>query len=290
MTQSFSNSETFLRKFHAQYAGVSPKVFLNARTSEGGSSYELLAQLIPHGEQELTVVDLACGDGPLLELLLKRNQSHLRLIGVDMSPDELDLARRRLAANKVDLRLERAQQLSLAENSVDYILCHFAFMLMDPVEDVVSEIHRVLRPGGLFAAIVVGELVHGDAFAAFTSVTREIIVQEGAGAAASLGDRRTSSAEGLESLFHAGSGFDEPIITKNSVMHLDGLIERVRENLFSMYNVAMISPSGLETLNTRTTEILKSFQRPDGIVPCSLGLRLILCKKKADCHSAPNTT
>ena len=281
MTQNASNSETFLRKFHSQYAGGSSKV-RKARTSDGFSSYELLAQLVPHSEQPLTVLDLACGDAPLLELLHKRNQPNLDLIGVDMSPDELDLARHRLSSTTVDLRLERAQQLSLADNTVDYVLCHLAFMLMDPVENVVSEIRRVLKPGGLFAAIVNGEFIQGDAWEAFALAARDIIMQEGTGEGVSIGDQRTYSVEGLTSLLNANSGFDEPITTKEFVLHFDGPIEQVKELLFSTYYVGFISPNGLETLNARTMEILESLQRQDGIVPCSLGLRLVLCKKKAD--------
>lgn len=280
MTSGASYSENFLRKFHAQYAGATSKMW-DARTSDGYSSYELLAQLIPQSDQQLTVLDLACGDALLLEILHKRNQTNLNLIGVDMSPDELDLARRRLGSATVDLRLERAQQLSLADNSVDYILCHLAFMLMDPVENAVSEIHRVLKPGGLFAAIVNGEFIQGDALAAFGQAAREIIIQEGSGADASIGDHRTYSIEGLTSLLNANSGFDEPITTKDFILHIDGSIEQVKEFLFVTYIVGRISPSGLETLNTHTMEILKSLQRKDGTVPCSLGLRLVLCKKKA---------
>ena len=50
----------------------------------------------------------------------------------------------------------------------------------------------------------------------------------------------------------------------------------------SVVSISRPDPNGLVTLNARTMEILESFQRQDGIVPCSLGLRLVLCKKKAD--------
>ncbi len=204
MMQTQNNSETFLRKFHAQYAGATSKA-MGARTIDGRSSYELLARQIPDSEQSLTVLDLACGDGPLLELLLKRKQPNLHLVGVDMSPEELNLACCRLGTDNVDLRLERAQHLLLADASVDYILCHLALMLMDPIEEVVSEIRRVLKPGGLFAAVVNGEVVRGDAWEAFVLAARDILLQEGA-AGATLGDRRVYSVEGLNSLFRAETG------------------------------------------------------------------------------------
>lgn len=56
MTQTTLNSEAFLRKFHAQYAGATANLRA-ARASDGRTSYERLAQLVPGGRESITVLD-----------------------------------------------------------------------------------------------------------------------------------------------------------------------------------------------------------------------------------------
>lgn len=53
----------------------------------------------------LTVLDLACGDGALLQLLARREQQGLHRVGVDMSLHELERARANLPP-RVELRLD----------------------------------------------------------------------------------------------------------------------------------------------------------------------------------------
>ena len=58
---------------------------------DGRSPCDVLEVLVPDTEP-LTVLDLGCGAGALLQLLPRRRQPGLRLIGVDMSPHELKWA------------------------------------------------------------------------------------------------------------------------------------------------------------------------------------------------------
>lgn len=80
-----------------------------------------------------TVLDLACGDGPLLQILSDRGHAGTKLVGVDMSDDELSAAREVLP-HEIRLLKERAHELSLDSGSVDYALSHMALMLMDDIE------------------------------------------------------------------------------------------------------------------------------------------------------------
>ncbi len=103
------------------------------------------------------VLDLACGSGVLLELCRAVNWPEVELSGLDMSAAELALASSRLNEDGVHLHEGLAQRLDFAAGqSFDAVLCHWALTLMDPLEPVLREIARILRPGGLFAAIVDG--------------------------------------------------------------------------------------------------------------------------------------
>ena len=101
-------------------------------------------------------LDLACGSGPLLKILYDRNKN-LKLKGVDISPEELELAKARLPKGVVDLFELKAQNLTaIDDNSIDVVLCHWALTLMNPITPVLNEVHRVLSSGGRFAALVDG--------------------------------------------------------------------------------------------------------------------------------------
>jgi len=197
-----------LRAVHHDHPGFTEACAGQCRDAEGRTSYEWLAEAV-EPERHHALLDLACGSGALLSILDARLPSDTRLIGLDMSPDELELARARLPEGRADLIEGRAQHLdSLADGSVDAVLCHWALTLMDPVAPVLAEIARVLAPGGRFAAIVdgpadtapgyaaVNDLIYGHVQAALPAYGR-----------IELGDPRVRNADDLLTL--AGATFSD---------------------------------------------------------------------------------
>lgn len=144
----------FMRSFHALHDGS----FTEARTTAGPTSYRLLADRVgaaPEGG-ELTVLDLGCGSGRLLEILADEGGPGLRLVGVDFVPEQIARARERLGEATVELHCAEARDLPLAPGSVDRVLIHMGLALMQPLEATLGEIDRVLRPGGRLAAVLDG--------------------------------------------------------------------------------------------------------------------------------------
>jgi SAM-dependent methyltransferase len=71
----------------------------------------------------------------------------------------LDAARRRaaeLGLDDVGFQVEDAAALTLADASVDGILCRWGLMLVPDMEAAAAEVRRVLRPGGRAALAVWG--------------------------------------------------------------------------------------------------------------------------------------
>src|ERR1700744_18921 len=140
-----SQAEDYLKDFHRRRAGATRRAYGNhpARSAhaEYPSSYHALAKRVPNDGMPRTVLDLASGDGPLLQILNDRGNSATKLIGLDMSDGELSAARTVLPQ---DVRLinERAQDLSLDTGSIDYVLSHMALMLIDDIEQVIRGIPR----------------------------------------------------------------------------------------------------------------------------------------------------
>ena len=265
------DSEAFLRAFHARHPGATARTMRAGRTPEGLSSYEILARVVPPAPGPVTIVDLACGDGYLLEILADR-LPEARLVGIDMSEEELAAARQRLGPGRAELLLERAQRLPLPDRSVDYLLCHMALMLMDPVEEVVREIDRVLKPGGVFCAVIGGGDPPGGAYADFIAVLQEALARRPQ-APIVLGDPRTQSAEGLRDLFGPPGGLGGAVEVEEVVLHLDGPGEQVRQFLTATYWSSLLSAEEWGEVDREVTARLAVLCREDGTVPCPLGLR-----------------
>jgi SAM-dependent methyltransferase len=109
-----------------------------------------LASLQP-GE---TVLDLGAGGGFDCFLAARAVGPTGTVIGVDMTPDMVTLARanaRKVNATNVDFRLGEIEHLPVADGSVDVILSNCVINLSPEKQAVFDEAFRVLRVGGRLA-------------------------------------------------------------------------------------------------------------------------------------------
>lgn len=98
-----------------------------------------------------TVLDLGSGPGMDCFLSAIRVGKKGKVIGVDMTPDMLDRARKNAAKgdySNVEFRLGEIENLPVADNSVDVVISNCVINLSPDKSRVFGEIYRVLRPGG----------------------------------------------------------------------------------------------------------------------------------------------
>jgi SAM-dependent methyltransferase len=273
------DAEAFLRAFHRAYPGITARAFARGRADDGRSSYAILADAagdaLARGQ---VILDLGCGDGHLLELLVQRGAPADRLVGVDLSADEIDAARARERLRGAVLRCERAQAMSLPDASVGCVLSHLAFTLMSELEAVVAEIARVLQPGGRFAAIVGGGPRGDDAFARFLELLRETYLRAPA-RAPRLGDARARREDGLHALFGGHGGFLPEIEIRDFALHLDGAWDEVWEHLATIYELFVVPADEVRALRARFEAEAARLAGPDGLVPCTAAMRLVTCRR-----------
>ena len=130
-----------------------------ASFSRAATGYDSVARLQRRvGEQLLTqldvwpgapanVLDLGCGTGYFAPLLQAR-YPQARYLGLDIAPGMVQYARSRCAADS-DWLVADAESLPLACESVDLIFSSLAVQWCYRPEHLLSELARVLRPGGL---------------------------------------------------------------------------------------------------------------------------------------------
>jgi ubiquinone/menaquinone biosynthesis C-methylase UbiE len=97
-----------------------------------------------------TVLELAAGAGDTGFEAAAIVGERGRLISTDFSPEMVEVARRRgaeLGLRNVEYRVMDAEHTGLDADSVDGVLCRFAYMLMSDPAEALAETRRVLRPG-----------------------------------------------------------------------------------------------------------------------------------------------
>lgn len=101
-------------------------------------------------EPEAQVLDIACGTGAATIPLGRRGVS---VTGLDMMPQLLDEARTSAASEGLQIRFDEGfvEELPYPDGSFSVVISMFGAMFSPRPEVVVSEIARVLKPGGLLA-------------------------------------------------------------------------------------------------------------------------------------------
>jgi ubiquinone/menaquinone biosynthesis C-methylase UbiE len=94
------------------------------------------------------VLEIAVGTGRNLAY----HRGDIELTGIELSPEMLAIAHRRREelGREADLRIGDAQALDLPDESFDSVVCTLALCTIPDDRMAVSEVRRVLRPGGRF--------------------------------------------------------------------------------------------------------------------------------------------
>jgi ubiquinone/menaquinone biosynthesis C-methylase UbiE len=113
---------------------------------------------------EMRVLEVATGSGEMLRRLAGVNRKGLTC-GIDLSPNMAArtqrLARRGQPGSKIDCQAVDARRMPFRDAAFDAVVCCYLLELLGPdgIQETLDEIHRVLRPGGRFALVMIGQNV-----------------------------------------------------------------------------------------------------------------------------------
>lgn len=132
----------YVWRFHDERAGITEDVLGSIRPTSGGP-YEWAAEPIDdHGP----VVDIACGSAPLHQFMTAQ-----LCVGLDSSRAELGRA---AGAGAAPLVRADAGNLPLADGAAAVVVCSMALQILQPIDRVLGEVARLLRPAGAFVVLL----------------------------------------------------------------------------------------------------------------------------------------
>ena len=250
----------FLMGVHAKHPGLTEHSIGAARTADGLSSYEAFCRFV-NPRPGMAVVDLACGNGPLCEILAKRVGADGQVVGIDLSEAELGLAADRLRGiSNARLIHGAAARLPLPDASADCVVCHMAFMLFTPFDQAVQEIGRVLKKGAVFAAVIPTLRAPAEIFRKCAGVLREALREECHSLEALSGNAVSlNSVPDLARVFQGGGWRSEEI----EVCDIDVCLSAAPEELGALaapafYHYQLLSDAGRRRVNEKWRLLFES--------------------------------
>ncbi len=105
------------------------------------------------GLQGKKLLDIACGTGVLTEQFVRMGAD---VTAIDLTPKAVELTKKRLDLYKITANVMEAdaQKLPFADNTFDFVCAWGCLMHMPQTETAISEIYRVLKPGGKMIAMM----------------------------------------------------------------------------------------------------------------------------------------
>jgi len=96
------------------------------------------------------IVDIGIGSG-LLSLEIIKLIPNAKIIGIDPSVDMLKLVKKHVVGTnfkEIETILTKAESIPLKDELADLVISRFSFIYWDNPSDGLSEIYRILKPGG----------------------------------------------------------------------------------------------------------------------------------------------
>ncbi|MEF3308259.1 demethylmenaquinone methyltransferase [Paenibacillus sp. GYB004] len=143
---------------HSVFESIAPKYdlmndLISFRRHKAWRKYTMKQMDVRPGQ---TALDVCCGTCDWTVDLAEASGSG-RIVGLDFSKNMLDFGERKIASLKRDDQIElvhgNAMELPFDDNTFDYATIGFALRNVPDLEQVLREMRRVVKPGGLVVSL-----------------------------------------------------------------------------------------------------------------------------------------
>lgn len=142
--------QRYKKEVRSVYDG--PKGAMLAWASRLSGHLALGERLLKHRKFDLAgrqrILDVGSGAGQILKHLLKYADRDARLTGFDLSHEMLKRARRRIESNRPDLVTADLTMLPFQDAAFDCVTCGYVLEHLPDPRPGLTELARVLEPGG----------------------------------------------------------------------------------------------------------------------------------------------
>jgi len=161
----------------------------NVRLQDQADALVDLLHSDTHYPERSLVLEAGCGVGAQTVTLV-RNSPRARFVSIDISPDSLGAARRKVQSANVLFQQADVYQLPFARESFDHVfVCFLLEHLARPLE-ALEKLKQVLKPGGSIT-VIEGDhgstYFHPDSAAAHEAIRCQVELQRASGGNANIG-------------------------------------------------------------------------------------------------------
>ena len=161
----------------------------NVRLQDQADALVDLLHSDTHYPERSLVLEAGCGVGAQTVTLV-RNSPRARFVSIDISPDSLAAARRKVQSANVLFQQADVYQLPFARESFDHVFVCFVLEHLARPLDALEKLKQVLKPGGSIT-VIEGDhgstYFHPDSAAAHEAIRCQVELQRASGGNANIG-------------------------------------------------------------------------------------------------------
>jgi len=137
-----------LNKF---FSRIAPKYDKLIEMLSMGLDKEIIKEAVKEtemGKGKKSILDVATGTGRIA-YAIARSHSNYKVVGIDINNDMLSEAiKKSKGLANLSYMLGNVELLGFNNNSFDAVVTAFSLSIFDSLDNAISEMHRVLKPGG----------------------------------------------------------------------------------------------------------------------------------------------
>lgn len=208
------------------------------------------------------ILDVACGTGAVTCLLAERNANNGRIIGYDLSPEMLAIARAKKTVSHIEWQLGDASRIPYQDESFDIVTCQFALMFFEDRVAVLREMYRVLASAGQLFVLVWGAIERNPGFfAAAEGFSHHVSADAGDSIRGSFALSDSQQVRALA----AAAGFQDATIQEVAAQAHFPSVERLVHGYGAMLQ-AVIDEATYRRLISHVIAALQPYVNHDGLV------------------------